>query len=155
MHLYTFGVLAVAMCIIANLMGPSVAVLLIPTLQWQNTPQFPESQFGDMLASAPPAGNAIPGCYPSDLAAGFTNCTTYVYGASLDALIQASYDQIDQNDQIPYNADGYYANGNAPTAIEQTVPFVFNMSFTKKQSEVLGYPLGSKPPGPAISVGRF
>jgi hypothetical protein len=143
MHLYIFGILAVAMCIIANLMGPSVAVLMIPTLQWQNTPQLPESQFGDMLASAPPAGNAIPGCYPSDLAAGFTNCTSYVYGASLDALIQASYDQIDQNDQIPYNANGYYLNGNAPTAIEQAVPFVFNLSFTKnnrKSSDTLWAP---------------
>ncbi|KAH0536478.1 hypothetical protein FGG08_006659 [Glutinoglossum americanum] len=83
--LFAFVLLATVLCIACNLMGPSTAVLVLPTLGWSQI-DYPISQrFGRMASSDPPANPAIaPGCNASSLSNGDYTCTGY-YSSSLDA----------------------------------------------------------------------
>ena len=130
-YLYLFVVFVVFMCLMANLMGPSVAVLVLPTLNWNNGAITPNGQFNELLASQAPNGdNAIPGCVAEDFQVGNLNCSQQVYSASLDALVKAATDQINQNADLPLNPNfeqTYVAMDSAVT-VEQAIPFTFNIS---------------------------
>lgn len=92
------------MCIIVNLMGPSAAVLMIPTLQWRET-SFQALGIFDKLASAQPPQDAAVGkdCTTDLLAAGNFSCTASLYEHSLDQLfasVAGSLEQIGQTEII-------------------------------------------------------
>ncbi|KAL4733160.1 hypothetical protein BDV11DRAFT_214303 [Aspergillus similis] len=74
--LYLFMLGVAALCVIANLMGVATATLVIPGLQWIDI-------------NRDDSGDIIPGCEENQLADRVYSCTSNLYGASLDALIEA------------------------------------------------------------------
>ncbi len=88
---YIFGSFAFLMCILVNLMGPASAVLVLPTLQWIDTPKQLESRFNLMNLSSPPTGDSVfSNCTGAMLAARNYSCNAEPYAASLDSLLYAS-----------------------------------------------------------------
>ncbi|KAF2178063.1 hypothetical protein K469DRAFT_348383 [Zopfia rhizophila CBS 207.26] len=91
--LYLFMLFTAFMCLVYNLMGPAVAVLVLPTLQWIDTPRLGQ-QFGKLdLAVAPttnilsvPAGALSQGCSNTTLAVGNYSCTSDIYAPILDGI---------------------------------------------------------------------
>ncbi|MCJ1475653.1 hypothetical protein MMC13_004316 [Lambiella insularis] len=84
---FLFSLFAAFMCILANLMGPAVAVLLIPQLQWQDTSMIPVSTFQSVAVADPPSLSALPGCSSVDLEARNYSCTTSNTAEALDSWI--------------------------------------------------------------------
>lgn len=83
--LYIFAVITALLTILANLMGPSTAVLVLPTLQWIETPHLINETFNGTAAGLQPRGNqTIQGCDDTQLLARNYTCTAKVYGPSLD-----------------------------------------------------------------------
>ncbi|KAI9854028.1 MAG: hypothetical protein M1813_001577 [Trichoglossum hirsutum] len=85
MWLFFFALFVLVLCFTSNLMGPSMAVLVLPTLGWSPISYSVERKFGQMASSNPPANLAIaPDCDASALSAGNYTCTGY-YSPGLDA----------------------------------------------------------------------
>ena len=98
--LYFFAILASFLTILVNLMGPATAVLVLPTLQWIDTPHVPDQIFNDTGADLLPSGDYLfPGCTKAMLRAGNYSCTYDVYGASLDAWANAARASQKQEEQ--------------------------------------------------------
>ena len=115
------------MCLIVNIMGPAVAVLVIPTLQWINLPRnashtLESFHIGDMPTNRSDGGWIFPMCGPLDILSRSYSCTNDLYAASLDAWVDnavASDSQIvDANNNTMYN-------GISP---EGRVFFTFNVT---------------------------
>ena len=122
---YMFAIGVAFLCIIANLIGPSVAVLMIPTVQSVQTPSTFPQRFASMLSAAAPQGNdAIPFCTGEDLAKEDWNCTSGTYDYSLDSMIDYAYSQLQQD----YLAQGNLTNGVPPPTQERALSFQFNVS---------------------------
>lgn len=84
--LYLFVGLAASLTILTNLMGPATAVLVIPTLQWIDTPHFAEVIFnGTDSAYGPWDNQTFSSCTSEQLDNFDFSCTADSYGASLDA----------------------------------------------------------------------
>ena len=84
-RLYLFVLLAASLTVLTNLMGPATAVLVIPSLQWIESPHVPHVKFNGTCAAKPPSGDsAIPGCTGDQLDAGNYSCSLKIYGPSLD-----------------------------------------------------------------------
>ncbi|KAL8827073.1 MAG: hypothetical protein Q9170_007158 [Blastenia crenularia] len=102
--LYIFAVLTALLTILANLMGPATAVLVLPTMQWIDTPHVMNSTFNGTSVMYQPSGEDVfIGCNASQLFARNYSCTSYMYGASLDAQAAqgiASTDQAAKRDGI-------------------------------------------------------
>lgn len=87
--LYLFVVLAASLTILTNLMGPATAVLILPTLQWIETPRVSDVVFNGTNAQYPPWGlKILPGCTVDQLSDYQYSCTRKVYGPSLDAYAE-------------------------------------------------------------------
>ncbi|KAI4089546.1 MAG: hypothetical protein LQ339_008539 [Xanthoria mediterranea] len=83
--LYLFACITAMLTILANLMGPSTAVLVLPTLQWVDTAHIMEETFNQTAAGRRPSGDKLfPGCSAKELRAGNYSCTADTYGPSLD-----------------------------------------------------------------------
>ena len=88
--LYLFVGLAASLTILTNLMGPATAVLVIPTLQWVDTPHRSEGVFnGTDIAYGPWGNNTFPSCTAEQLDNFNFSCTAGSYGASLDAYAKS------------------------------------------------------------------
>ncbi|KAL8792222.1 MAG: hypothetical protein Q9195_005178 [Heterodermia aff. obscurata] len=115
------------MCLIVNIMGPAVAVLVIPTLQWVNLPRnashtLENFHLGDVPVNRSDGGLIFPMCSPQNISDRLYSCTDNLYAASLDAFIDnvvASDSQI-----VDYNNNTMY-NGISP---EGRVFFTFNVT---------------------------
>lgn len=101
--LFLFAFSMAFMCILANLMGPASAILVLPSLQWVDLPKHQESRFDRINLENAPTGDLMsPDCSPEILAARNYSCNADTHESSLDSLVgtgASSYDQI-------------YANGN-------------------------------------------
>jgi len=120
--LYLFAFFAALMCILANLMGPAIAVLVVPTLQWIDTPTQLEQQFYRTGLADPPMGNSVfHNCSDAMLAARKYSCNAGAYATSLDSLVDSSSAYVDQFFLDPFGDGGL-------TAITQElgVSFAFN-----------------------------
>ncbi|KAL8949786.1 MAG: hypothetical protein Q9222_004129 [Ikaeria aurantiellina] len=83
--LYLFAIFTAFLTILANLMGPATAVLVLPTLQWVETPKTTNQTFGVSGVDRQPAGKDVfPYCTAGELLARNYSCTSYPYGPSLD-----------------------------------------------------------------------
>ncbi|KAL8663080.1 MAG: hypothetical protein Q9168_008151 [Polycauliona sp. 1 TL-2023] len=83
--LYLFACTTAMLTILANLMGPAAAVLVLPTLQWVDTPHIMHETFNRTAASQAPSGAGLfPGCSPQQLDQGKYSCTADTYGPQLD-----------------------------------------------------------------------
>ncbi|KAL8903675.1 MAG: hypothetical protein Q9171_007319 [Xanthocarpia ochracea] len=83
--LYIFACATALLTILANLMGPAAAVLVLPTLQWVDTPRIMHQTFNVTGATHQPSGGGLfPGCSAAQLDLGNYSCTADTYGPSLD-----------------------------------------------------------------------
>ncbi|KAL8685764.1 MAG: hypothetical protein Q9218_007556 [Villophora microphyllina] len=83
--LYIFAIFTALLTILANLMGPATAVLVLPTLQWVQTPHLMDQTFNDTAVMYQPSGDKLfPQCTNAQLLARNYSCTQQVYGPSLD-----------------------------------------------------------------------
>lgn len=83
--LFVFAIFVSFLTCLANLMGPAVAILVLPTLSWVETPRVPTQVFHNLpLESAPQGDGALDGCDASALDAGNFSCTLDRYGTDLD-----------------------------------------------------------------------
>ena len=84
--LFFFGLLAAFLTILTNLMGPATAVLVLPTLQWVNTPRNASQTYqGIGLGESPQrATTLLSSCDATELNAGNYSCTGDPHGASMD-----------------------------------------------------------------------
>lgn len=88
--LYLFVGLAASLTILTNLMGPATAVLVIPTLQWVDTPHQVDVIFNGTDSAYGPWGNeTFPSCTAEQLDNFNFSCTAASYGASLDAYAKS------------------------------------------------------------------
>jgi len=122
--LYMFAVLAAFLTILTNLMGPAVAVLVLPTLQWVDTDHSPNMRFESYSAVKPPTVAAFPTCNDAQqLALRNYTCTADEYAASLDNFatqLNATLAQWETIDGIAILA----------TTQEAAVSFAANISST-------------------------
>ena len=126
MRYYAFGLFVAFTCIVANLVGPLVAVLMIPTLNWVDMDKTYAQRFGGMLSAAAPVGDdTILGCTQDNFTAGHWNCTRLYYGHSLDSLIEYGWTDFLQTLADPYSN----VTSHTPTpSREQGLALRFNTS---------------------------
>lgn len=80
-----FAVLAAFLTILTNLMGPAVAVLVLPTIQWVDTNHVVDMRFQSYPVIKPPTVAAFPTCNDAQqLADRNYTCTADGYAASLE-----------------------------------------------------------------------
>lgn len=101
--LIAFALCVGSLSIIANLMGPAIAVLVLPTLGWRDLP-LPQKTtiFGEMAASDPPSTamvNADGFCEASQLEDGDYTCLQFAFYTDLDASISI-FSLTDRESQI-------------------------------------------------------
>ena len=119
-RLFLFSVFAAFLTILANLMGPASAVLVLPSLQWIDTPhQAAEVFHGTLLEQAPRGDLALDGCNATNLDGGNYSCTYASYGPSLDQFAAAAL-----MTQVQYTQD--YAIQIPSTSQESAVLFLVN-----------------------------
>ncbi|MCJ1467380.1 hypothetical protein MMC07_006004 [Pseudocyphellaria aurata] len=109
MTLYLFAVLAAFLTLLANLMGPATAVLVLPTLQWIDTPRQADQIFNGTGAAAKPSGDLLsypggnisfPGCNEENLALGTYSCNAATFAPSLDAWATSAAANVRQYSQF-------------------------------------------------------
>lgn len=103
-RLQIFVALTVSICILCNVMGPAIAVLIIPSLQWIRTPNTGDQVFDQMMSSAPPDPTALISniagqynsqpCSTAQITAGNYSCTEAAFGQSLDAIVGNYLDSL-------------------------------------------------------------
>ncbi|KAI4249797.1 MAG: hypothetical protein L6R40_000586 [Gallowayella cf. fulva] len=128
--LYIFACVTAMLTILANLMGPAAAVLVLPTLQWVDTPRLMYQTFNGTGATEPPSGKDIfPDCSAAQLSARNFSCTAATYGPSLDAWAAQS---ISSTRQAVYNeGDGHIILGSSQaSALQFTINATANSDVT-------------------------
>jgi hypothetical protein len=124
-RLYALVGFAALLTIIANLMGPAAAVLVLPTLGWSNLQFHDGGTFGVMAASGPPRdANVAAGCDISSLRAGNYNCTGSMYAASLDEWFASIFAGNSQAESDPNGGTGIMPASEQ----EGRVMFVLNIT---------------------------
>ncbi|KAL8828458.1 MAG: hypothetical protein Q9191_002577 [Dirinaria sp. TL-2023a] len=126
--LYLFVIFLAFMCILVNLMGPAVAVLVLPTLQWIDLPKQAQHSFTTSGIGAFPNGtfpggqdqDVFPNCSTLELAERLYSCTTIPYAASLDSWDDA----VVASDSNPIAS--YSSAQSAGISPEGDVFFTFN-----------------------------
>ncbi|KAL8933211.1 MAG: hypothetical protein Q9216_006470 [Gyalolechia sp. 2 TL-2023] len=120
MKLYIFALLTALLTILANLMGPATAVLVLPTLQWVDTPHVSEYIFnGTSVMYAPETDNVFYNCTASQLLARNYSCTLEMYGSALDAQAAQGIASTKQ----AYSSDGNILLG---VSQEEALQFAYN-----------------------------
>ena len=88
----------VCMCLLMNVIGPAIAILMIPTLQWIDVDFMSTAVFDKLASSSPPSNVAIsPGCTASLLGVGNFSCTAEPCAHTLDEVfssVAASLGQV-------------------------------------------------------------
>lgn len=120
------------MCIIANLMSPSIAILMLPTLRWQDSDQFNEAYFVHLEADSPPAGDLTPGCTADDLSKPDYTCFQKHYRKDIDALIIGNAVMIDK--ALEESTEDSYPPQNTVVSYEGILPFVYNITHPKRKA---------------------
>jgi len=104
LRLVAFVIMVVFLCILCNLMGPAIAILIIPQTAWSEMETPTTEQFGEIPINRAPTGETLtpgcsidmtflgnfsatctPRCNPAEIAARNYSCTK-MYSASVDEL---------------------------------------------------------------------
>lgn len=129
--LYIFAVFTALMCILANLMGPAVASLVLPTLQWKNTTIYGEQKLIVLDIGTPPAGDTLfPNCSSTLLSRGLYSCTSDTYAASLDNWASFAIASEKQNSADLHASFNYDRSAVQATSQERAVSFTFNTTLS-------------------------
>ena len=124
-YLFAF-LLAIPVAIIANLMGPAIAVLVLPTQQMIDSAQLPQQQFLRLLVGNAPAG--IPGCSSTQISARQYSCATAAYGSVVDSLSENSYSALNQ--LLPYSkSSGTSLSSALWLTFERQLGFALNTTY--------------------------
>ena len=85
--LYLFVSFLAILCVLVNLMGPAVAVLVLPTLQWIDLPKHADFSFDSSNAQQLRNGDIQISwyCFDSNVTAREYSCTTIPYASNLDS----------------------------------------------------------------------
>ena len=123
--LYLFAILATFLTILTNLMGPATAVLVLPTLQWIDTPHVGDQIFNGTGAAYLPGGdgNSFPGCDNDTLSARTYSCSEDVFGPSMDAWATQTAASVKQYSQ-------WEAGINLGVSQEGRFDFTLNVSLS-------------------------
>jgi hypothetical protein len=125
---YCFTFVVAVLCIVANLMGPAIAVLVLPTLQWIDINSQEHVVFVEMASSSAPNSTAVAtGCSEEELATGSYSCTGTLYAANLDGLTSSAISTLRQR-------SGRGGLILPPAVQEDDLTFSFNV--TKASSEI-------------------
>lgn len=124
----SFIILVAFMCLIVNLMGPAVAVLVLPTLQWvelaknasHSVKTFHLGDMPEVRADVRTNARVFPTCSAADIEARRFSCNTGAYAASLDTWVDAT---IAGSSQIVSSNNNTMYNG---VSAEGRVFFTFN-----------------------------
>ena len=124
----SFILLVAFMCLIVNLMGPAVAVLVIPSLQWveldknasHSVKTFHLGDMPEVRADVGTNGTVFPNCFDTDIRYRRFSCNAGAYAASLDTWVDAA---IAGNSQIVSSNNNTMYNG---ISAEGRVFFTFN-----------------------------
>ncbi|KAL8804119.1 MAG: hypothetical protein Q9182_002752 [Xanthomendoza sp. 2 TL-2023] len=134
--LYIFACITAILTILANLMGPAAAVLVLPTLQWVDTPRVLYRTFNGTGAMHAPSGDHVfpgndefPGCSTAQLNAGNYSCTKDIYGPSLDAWAAQSISSMRQ-------ALSRGRNGSVVLGTSQEAALQFTINATANQDVI-------------------
>lgn len=124
-----YNAFTVLLCILCNLMGPSTAVLEIPSLQWIDTPFVGNRTLGTLNSgTAPSLGGRGPFSKTSCSEENFKDlsflCAANQFAPQLDSWIES------------YIGTGEYMNGDAQ---EEGLKFDLNMTFRTARQGVLDY----------------
>lgn len=120
--LYLFAVVTALLTILANLMGPATAVLVLPTLQWVDTPHIMDQTFNGTGARYRPSPDGLfQDCSTAQLAVSNYSCTAHTYGPQLDEWAAQGISSVVQSD----NYDGDVLLGSSQ---EYALTFSFNAS---------------------------
>ncbi|KAI4172656.1 MAG: hypothetical protein LQ343_003396 [Gyalolechia ehrenbergii] len=120
--LYIFALLTALLTILANLMGPATAVLVLPTLQWIDTPHVMHQTFnGTSVMYVPQTDDVFYNCNASQLSARNYSCTLEWYGPGLDAQAAQGIASVKQ---------AYTSNGSVLWGVsqEEALQFAYNGS---------------------------
>ncbi|KAL8689573.1 MAG: hypothetical protein Q9224_004612 [Gallowayella concinna] len=128
--LYIFACVTAMLTILANLMGPATAVLVLPTLQWVDTPRVLHRTFNSTCAMQAPYGDDMfPDCSAAQLNAANYSCTKEIYGPSLDAW--AAQSMASTRQATSTSGDGTLVIGLSPEAALQ-----FTINATAKEDVI-------------------
>ncbi|KAK5127514.1 hypothetical protein LTR85_006853 [Meristemomyces frigidus] len=75
-RVWAFIIMSLALCILCNLMGPATAVLVIPSLQWLDTPKVSKDTFTHLNSATPALASRTAFAYTDEF-----DCTTSDFGA--------------------------------------------------------------------------
>lgn len=125
MTLYLFAILAAFLTLLTNLMGPATAVLVLPTLQWIDTPHQADQIFNGTGAAYKPNGDGLsfPGCNNETLTSESYSCNAAAFAPSLDAWATSAAANVRQNSQFQ---DGI----NLGVSQEGAFDFTLNISMS-------------------------
>jgi hypothetical protein len=120
LRIYLFISFTILLCILCNLMGPDTAVLVLPNLQWIDTPLVVSGVFGTLNSGNAPSSNGKGPlretlCLEADVKALNFSCTRRSFAPQLDSWIES------------YMAFGDYSTG---TSQELSVKFSLNQTFS-------------------------
>jgi hypothetical protein len=90
--LYVLIAFITLMTLLVNVIGPAMAVLVIPSLQWRDINFTTNGTFGAFNANSPPSRIVGTNCTSSELSKGLFNCTASMWADTLDALTVAHLD---------------------------------------------------------------
>lgn len=122
--LYTFACITAMLTILANLMGPATAVLVLPTLQWVDTPRVMHETFNHTAAGRRPYGKGLfPDCSAEQLERGNYSCTANTYGPSLDEW--AAHNTASNKQLLQHQTDGTVLLGASQ---EAALSFTINVT---------------------------
>lgn len=126
LRVYLFIGFTVFLCVLCNLMGPATAVLLIPSLQWADTPPIGDRTFVSINSESPPKSTKesylwqfTPNCTEEHFANLSFSCAAEPYAAKLDSWLGS------------YIASGYSVDGQTS---ERAVKFRLNATFSSSSS---------------------
>jgi hypothetical protein len=121
--LYAFVFFVTLLCIVANLMGPATAVLVIPTLGNNEIDFHNGKRFASSGASDPPINASIAaGCKVAALADGNYTCTN-IYAGAVDAFSTSIIVSTNQS-----QLDSYLGRIVPAISQEDLVAFAFNFT---------------------------
>ena len=113
-----FALLLIFLCLLANLVGPSIAILVIPQLQWKRVEFFSGPTFLHNYFNYPPFHLGLSSCTDNQTLARQYSCLEDTYSTSLDALLSSRTFSDTANLTI-----------NLPTISQQgSTQFAFNSS---------------------------
>ena len=129
LRLMMFGIFVGVLTVLANLMGPATAVLLIPTLRWVDTRHMPSQAFNTMHTDSIPLVNTtfwndlFPDCDTSNLTAGQYGCSGMQQESTFDSVATWS-------DMTKWQSKKTFGRLASAPIQESAVQFLVNYSAT-------------------------